>query len=205
MTTTFEVVAVVEGHGEVSAVPELLRRLAAAIDPNRAVHVHQPVRGPRSKLVRPEDASRYLELAVRKLDGARGAVLVLFDADDDCAATLGPKMLTAYCNVRREVSLSVVLAVAEFESWFLASAESLRGRRGLPDDLVLPPQPEGIRNAKGWLQQRRIDGLAYSSTTDQPALAAVFDLELARRNSPSFDKLWRDVARLMAETAEPVD
>lgn len=37
-----------------------------------------------------------------------------------------------------------------------------------------------------------------SEVTDQPALAALFDLDQARRGAPSFDKLWRDLARLLA-------
>lgn len=199
MTEPFVVVPVVEGHGDVNAVPILLRRIGFEIEPDRFIDVRSPVRGHRSKLSQPAEAERYLELAIRKLDGQPGAVLLLLDADDDCAATLGPQLLEVRRRLRRDVAVSVVLAVAEFETWFLAASESLRGRRGLADDLESPAAPESIRDAKGWLQKRRTDGLSYSPTTDQPALTAVFDMAAARDASPSFDKLWRDVERLMDE------
>jgi hypothetical protein len=91
-----------------------------------------------------------------------------------------------------------VLAVKEFEAWFLAAAPSLAGKRGLPDNLEPPADPEQIRDAKGWLQKRRTDRLAYAPTVDQPALAAVVDLAQVRARSSSFDKLWREVERLLA-------
>lgn len=200
MTSPFIVAPVVEGQGEVAALPVLLRRLAARIDPNRGVEVRPPVRSHRSKMAKPAEAERYLELAIAKLADSGGAVLVLLDADDDCAATLGPELLAACKAIRTDVPVSVVLAVAEFEAWFIASADSLRGRRGLSTDLEAPENPEAIRDAKGWLRTRRTDGLGYSPTLDQPALTALFDLDAARAGSASFDKLWRDTERLMTET-----
>jgi hypothetical protein len=88
--------------------------------------------------------------------------------------------------------------MCEFEAWFLAAATSLAGQRGLRADLVPPPEPEAKRGAKEWLAANRTDGYAYSETTDQAALAAVFDLDQARR-ADSFDKCFRDVERLLRE------
>ncbi len=201
MTRPFVVASVVEGQGEAAALPVLLRRLVAEIDPDRPSQILPPVRVNRTKMTRPSEAEKYLGLAMAKLGDQLGAVLVLLDADDDCAATLGPELLRICRNIRPDVSVSVVLAVAEFEAWFLASADTLGGRRGLPADLEAPADPETIRDAKGWLRARRIDGLGYSPTVDQPALAALFDLATARARAASFDKLWRDVERLMNETA----
>jgi hypothetical protein len=197
----FTIVPIVEGHGEVSAVPILIRRLAEHIDPARSVDVRKPIRGHRSKLVRPDEAKRFLDLAVQKLGDQRGAVLVIIDADDDCPAELGPQLVSACRSIRGDVPVSVVLAVCEFEAWFLAAAESLRGVRGLAADLERPANPEAIRDAKGWIKRSRTDGLSYSETTDQAALTAMFDLDLATQRSSSFRKLRRDVQRLMG----PVD
>jgi hypothetical protein len=195
------VVPVVEGHGEVRALPILLRRIGQRIDPERFIDVRQPIRGHRSKLTRRSEAERFLQLAVQKLGHEKGSVLVLIDADDDCAATLGPELVQVCQDLRPGLPVSVVLAVMEYEAWFLAAAQSLRGCRGLPDDLDPPDSPESFRDAKGWIQSRRIDGLAYGETTDQPALTAIFDLDQARATSASFDKLWRDVERLMTDTS----
>ena len=63
--------------------------------------------------------------------------------------------------------------------------------------LNCPPTPEGIRDAKGWLGNRMARG--YSPTADQPVLTDLFDLALARR-APSFDKLVRELTRLLTPT-----
>lgn len=198
MTSLFGLASVVEGHGEVGALPILLRRVVEEIDPARASDIRRPIRVNRGTMLRQGQLERYVDLAARQLGGS-GAVLVLLDEDDDCAATLGPQLNERARSHFPHVPLAVVVAVKEFEAWFLAAADSLAGRRGLPDDLRAPDEPERIRDAKGWLQARRIDGLAYAPTVDQPALAASFDLATARTRARSFDKLWREVARLMDE------
>lgn len=201
MSPIFSVAVIVEGHGELSAMPVLLRRMVATIDPARSVRIAPPIRIPRSLAVKPGELERRVELAARRVKADAGAVVVLLDADDDCAATLGPDLLERMRSQRRDVPSAMVLAVREFEAWFLAAATSLAGKRGLTPDLAPPPEPDEVRDAKGWLQDRRTDGLAYSPTVDQPALAGAFDMAQARHASPSFDKLWRDVERLLSETA----
>jgi hypothetical protein len=95
----------------------------------------------------------------------------------------------------------VVLANREFEAWFLAAAPSLSGKRGLVEGLTLPRDAERPRDCKGWLSAHRVDGRGYKPTSDQAALAATFDLQMARKHSSSFDKLWRDMERLLRATA----
>lgn len=196
----FVVVPIVEGKGEVEAAPILVRRVVGAIDPLRTVDVRRPLRAHRAKVVKEGELERYVDLAALK-GGAQATVLVLLDADDDCSATLGPVLLDRAATHRSDVALSVVLAAREFEAWFLASVGSLRGLRGLPVDAEAPTDPEAVRDAKGWLQERRTDGFAYSPTVDQPALTAAMDLDLARSGSPSFAKLWRDLERLLEASA----
>jgi hypothetical protein len=74
----------------------------------------------------------------------------------------------------------------------------LRGHRDLPVDLGSPRDPEAIRGAKEWLDRHMPRGRAYIETVDQPALAARFDLALARR-ARSFDKCYREIVRLLAD------
>lgn len=187
---------IVEGHGEVDAVPLLLRRVALAIRPDLSVHVEQPLRVSRNKLVKPGELERTVELAGRRV-GPQGAVLLLLDSDDECPAHLAPALLSRARKTRSDLAIGVVLAKREFEAWFLAAAESLRGKRGLSPNLTAPEEPESIRGAKEWLTAHMEPGRKYVETLDQPALAAIFDLELARRAS-SFDKFYRDVASLLA-------
>jgi len=191
---TIRLACVVEGHGEVQAVPVLIRRVAQVLDPALALQIIPPIRTPRSRLVKPRELERAVELAARKL-GGRGAILVLLDADDDCPKQLGPQLLKRAISTRRDLPIAVVLAKREYEAWFLAAAESLRGQRGLPEDLSSPLDPERIRGAKEWLRDK---GMIYSETVDQPALTQRFDLELARR-ADSFDKCYREISRLIGE------
>jgi hypothetical protein len=122
--------------------------------------------------------------------------VILLDADDDCAAVVAQALLDRARAARGDRKIAVVVAVREYEAWFLAAAGSLRGVQGLPDDLTGPLHPEDVRGAKEWLGSRISSG-AYSPTVDQRALTSRFDLELARRNSPSFDKWCREVARIL--------
>jgi Domain of unknown function (DUF4276) len=191
------IACIVEGHGEVEALPILIRRIGATVDAGIVLDVKKPIRVGRSKLVKQGEIERSVELAAARTSG-RGGILILVDADDDCPAKLGPDLLRRARSARSDVPLAVVLAKREFEAWFVAAATSLAGRRGLATDLAPPPDAEAKRDAKGWLTEHRTDGNAYSETTDQAALAAVFDLEQARR-ADSFDKCIRDMTRLIRE------
>lgn len=192
---TFDLACIVEGHGEIEAIPVTIRRIANLVAPKLALKIHEPFRVPRNRLVKPDELERSVELAARRA-GRNGAILIVLDGDDDCPAALGPELLARAQKARSDIPIRVVLAKREFEAWFLASAESLRGRRGLASDLEAPSDPEAIRGAKEWLTARMGPGQRYVETLDQPALAAVFDLERARRGAPSFDKLFRDVLGL---------
>ncbi|MGH3679104.1 MAG: DUF4276 family protein [Natronosporangium sp.] len=194
------IATVVEGHGEVAAVPVLLRRMAAQIVPDTWVEVPRPYRVGRGSLLAPYGLERAVA-AVAEHGGPATGVLVLLDADDDCPAELGPELLARAHAARPDRPGSVVLANREFEAWLVAAAPSLRGRRGLATDLTVPVDAEQRRDCKGWLSEHRTDGRSYKPASDQAALTAVFDLQLARKNSRSFDKLWRDVERLLREAA----
>jgi hypothetical protein len=94
-------------------------------------------------------------------------------------------------------SVSVVLASREYESWFLAAIESLRGHRGIMGSAMVPEGVEEIRGAKERLQDLMEEGCYYSETVDQPALSELFSFDEARTHSASFDKLWRDIEHIL--------
>ncbi len=190
---------IVEGHGEEPSVPILLRRVLHELGQPLHPNILPPSRVSRGKLVKQEEFQRALELMARKV-GNEGRILVLLDADDDLPCVLGPRLLEWARKSRPDRDTSVVVAKPEYESWFLAAAASLRGKRGLPADLEPPPSPEAVRDAKGWLNHRMPDG--YSETLDQPALTSIFDLSAARR-SDSFDKFFREVGRLFGLAVPP--
>jgi len=130
-----------------------------------------------------------------------GGVLSLLDADDDCPATLGPSLLARARASCTDVPVCVVLPSREYESWFLAAASSLAGQHGFPEGMQTPEHPdEKPRDAKGWLTHQRGRHTPYKPVIDQAPLTSAMDLALARTNSPSFDKLHRDVTRLLTGT-----
>jgi len=187
------VVCIVEGQGDVGALPVLLKRLVKLVNPDVYVDV-QPFRVSRSKLVLLGELERAVERAGRGLR-LPGAVLIVIDSDDDCPKELAPALLARATRIAAgRWPVGVVLAKREFESWFIAAAESIAGTSGLRADFVAPTDPESIRDAKGWLQRAMPPGRKYSETVDQASLAAKFDFNSARR-APSFDKMYREIER----------
>jgi hypothetical protein len=122
-------------------------------------------------------------------------VLILLDADEDCPAQLGPNLLTfARDEADPAVEIACVLANLEYETWFVAAAESLDTYLELPAGFRPPEAPEEARHKKAWIQQR-FRGGKYVETRHQPAMTSAMDLTLCRRRSPSFDKLCRELER----------
>jgi hypothetical protein len=156
----------------------------------------------RGKLTSAGGVERAVSAAALRVDTA-GGVLVLLDADDDCPATFGPVLLERARVARSDLPVSVVLANREFETWFIAAAESLAGAHGFPDDLTAPADPEQIRGAKEWLGKRKTDGRPYKPTVYQAPMASAFDVEAARSGSPSFDKFCRDTRALLTYGSSP--
>ena len=194
---TVKIGCIVEGHGEVEAVPILIRRVAACHYPELTTVIPTPIRIPRNKVFKVGELERAVGLAVRNIK-QQGAIFIILDSDDDCPAQLGPSLLHRISQIFRNMPIAVVLAKHEFEAWFLAAAASLRGKRGLRSDIDPPNDPEAIRGAKEWLRDRMQSGKTYRSKRDQPALAALFDIEQARQ-ADSFDKCYRDIVRLLGE------
>ncbi len=195
---------IVEGDGEVAAVPILLRRWNQEFAPDAVFHVLKPIRQPRDRLLQNKGdcLQKSINLAVGKLrqlsiPGAKELILVLVDADKECAATAGPKLQSLARSLRSDMDIVCVLAVWEYETWFVSAAESLCQYLHLDETTTLPEDPEGEHCRKGWIE-RRFRGVKYVEPIDQPKLTSALDLTVCRRRSPSFDKLSREIEmRLM--------
>lgn len=192
------IASIVEGHGEVAAVPVLVRRIAQRVAPGVGISVPKPYRVQRQRFVKSDEVERCVEFVARR-SGPEGRLLILLDANGDCPKDVADEVRRRARATRADRRISVVLANMEYEAWFLAAIESIAGRRGIPQDIVPPRQPETVRDAKSWLSKQMTEGHSYSPSADQPALTAVFDMEMARRNARSFDKLYREVESLLCE------
>jgi hypothetical protein len=192
---------IVEGYGEVTAVPELLRRLC-----NQAgvfqIGVNRPIRKRRHELVNEDPLRQTVQLALLQEDC--GSILILFDADDDCPKELAPRLRRWAQDEARSTPCTVVIAKREYEAWFLATIESLRGKRGIRSDATSHPDPEGPRGAKEQLEQRLDPGCSYRETIDQVALTAQFDLHEAFLRCRSFRSLVGAFGRLAEGMGVPL-
>jgi uncharacterized protein DUF4276 len=210
MRPKLRILAIVEGHGEQTAVPVLLRRWfqhrrfrefetpdlairASGAGALKCDHVADDELG----------IEYYVEMAARERpDG----ILVLLDSDDECqerARTpsrlgLGPELLQRALAVAPHIPIEVVVAHREFEVWFLAALASLRRAGHLPREVRLPTplsDIESIRDCKKRLKP--LLGRPYEETTDQTDFtgALPFTPVMARR-SRSYRKLLKALEAL---------
>jgi Domain of unknown function (DUF4276) len=175
----------------VSAFPELLRRLIAAAAVT-GVEVARPIRRHRPELVHEEKLKTTIGLARAQPDC--GAILILFDGDDDCPKELMSRLRPWAVAAAGSTPCEIVIAHREYEAWFLCAVESLRGLRGIDSTATSHTEPETIRDAKGALEKRMTPPNGYAETTDQVALSARFDMAAAYRASRSFRRLARAFA-----------
>ena len=193
---------IVEGYGDVAALPILLRRFVeeAQVWP---VQVGRPIRRPRHRLVEEVGVKQAVRLAL--VQPNCGAVLILLDGNSDCPADLGPTVQSWATEAADGVPCSVILAHREYEAWFLAAIESLRGHRGVRIDADPHPIPENPRGAKEQLESRMQPGTSYVETLDQPAFSAVFSMSVAYNGSRSFRKLADSFGKLVRAMGYDID
>lgn len=197
------VAPIVEGHGEDLAIRILLQRLWTELLGGEYIEVLKPIRSHRTKMTQSSELERALGLAVLKLRESRSSdpslVLILLDADEDPACVLGPDLLKRARASRQDTDISCVVAAVEYETWFVAAAQSLQEFLDLSEGLV-PRDPETSRSGKAWVQ-RRFKGIKYSPAVDQPSMTSRMDLRQARERSPSFDKLCRELEKRLKKAS----
>lgn len=179
---------IVEGHGEVSAVPVLLRRLRDAAHAY-TFRVNHPIRRKRSELV--EELKLRTSVQLARATPECAGILIMLDADDDLACLIGPQLLNWARAEARGIPCEIVVANREYEAWFLGSLESLRGSCGIAPSAISSPHPENIRDAKGAVQAHMTPGVPYSPTAHQASLTAKIDFRKVYQACPSFQKLVR--------------
>ncbi len=213
-----------EGHGEVHALPILIRRLLEQRQTRGEFYVDPHViRDGPSHLVKWDKGAgkpdcsgwvKRIELAVRTRDV--GAILAVYDGDaatfpagsNDafCAMTAARLMAAAATSAGagKMFSLSVVFACKEYETWIVAGIESLAGRR-LPDGrLIIPagttfPPGEPETHSKAWLLR---NCPSYRPRRDQASLTELLDLNVVRaKKLRSFQRLENSLDQLTKAVA----
>ncbi len=181
---------IVEGHGEVDALPVLLRRLQVQCG-SFELKIGRPYRANRSQLLQKGSLQSAIGVLSAQADECSG-ILILFDGDDDCPRELGPRIQRWAQEQARGTPCEVVVAWREYEAWFLASVGSVLP--GAPEH----NDPEGPRDAKGALSARMPAGRSYQPRVDQPPFTARFDMAAAYRRCRSFQRMVRAFGSLGA-------
>jgi hypothetical protein len=210
----YVIVPIVEGHGEVAAVPILLKSwLRFRRYPNVEVDVNGPVRAAgKGALKVAHDRENelgieyYLGIALRRRPDA---ILVMLDADEDCPRKLAPELLArARTMVPADYPIGVVVAKREYEAWFLAAFPSRCFRQSLMDQGFRPQRqslPRGMDVEEVADCKVRIAGLIglgkYEERVHQPALTRIlpFTPGMSRR-SRSFRKLQEELHELLIKS-----
>jgi hypothetical protein len=140
-------------------------------------------------------------LCQRATPGIPKLLLLLMDSEEGCPAELGPKLLGWARKARSDADICCVLAHPMFETWFAAGAASLAGYNGIPANLATPDDPEGQGLGKTWLK-RQLLTRKYHEPTDQRKFVSRLDLALCRQHSPSFARLYRELAHRVPGASE---
>lgn len=196
--------SIVEGHGEEQSLRTLVNNILHSLQSDIYPEVRKPFRINKDKLksVRLGELERYAEMALVR-GGPNTRLLILVDADDDCPAELGPQFAGRVQTVAQrypQSRYSVNVANREYEAWFIASLETIAPPAGieLQQSSRIPTCAETIRGAKEWISERMPAGQSYSPTADQARFTSALDVALARQRSQSFDRLCREIQRLLS-------
>ena len=196
------IVPIVEGHGEEKAFPLLLRRLLAEEYCRFDITIDHPLNAKSwNNLLRAGGIERFLERAALRANAA--GIIVLLDLDEaDCAADLARELAARARGRGLHLPVAIVVVVRAYEAWFIASIETIRGRRVkglkfLPGDVEPHPQPETIRSPKSWLKEKLVAGRGYVEPRDMPPLTDLLDYALVRQRCRSFHRLGHAIEQLI--------
>lgn len=171
---------IVEGVGDVAAVPVLLRRLVQEVHDRYDVQIARPYRYGDLQKVK-GNINRLLLVAAK--EGM--PILWTLDCDDGCVVDWVTE-LEKQLPDPLPVPLKFAFFVREYECIFLAEKHCLV-QLGISAQVHtnIPPDAESVRGAKGLISRLMPYGRAYKETVHQAQLTAKLDLSIALQESRS--------------------
>ncbi len=180
-----EIVPIVEGDGDAKAVRVLLDRLFAETGRQADWAVGTPIRAKsRGNLTKADGLERFVEVARRRHPGA---IMVLVDADKDCARDLARRLVERIDGADSRGSVVVVCPVRRYEQWLRAGLD-----QASPD-----LEFDGLGDPKGWIQANIPDANPYKPALHQAELTRQIDLPRAAR-CRSFRRLQHAIEQVIA-------
>ena len=191
---------IVEGSGEETAAPELMRRLLFEHFERYDLNVRRPYNAKGvGGIDRAGGLEHFLELA-RGAEECAG-LLVLRDTEREnrnCPPDLAYSLAERTQALGLPFPVVIVCATCEYESWFLAGLESIKANFAqLKPDAIFEGDPEQECNAKGWLTDHMVGDRAYKETIDQVKMTTFLDISHTIKQSRSFQRLVHAVEELL--------
>lgn len=209
----YKIQPIVEGPGDVSAVPVLLRRILGESLGIQQWQVLKPIKTEGcGNMTKPGGIERFV-LRAQKEPGC-SAVVIIIDGDaaeklpqnqrlrDDCPPAFARWFSHRIQTIAPQIPVVVIVVQREYEAWFLASMETIAGRRkngmpGLRDNVHCDGDPENYPDPKAWINARLSRGYSYSETRDQENLTKLINLQIVRTRSRSFRRLIHAVEEIV--------
>lgn len=201
-----KIVPIVEGTGDLLAVPELLKMVLISLNRTN-VYIDAPLNAHgKGNLTIAGGVEKFIKNAFTRRDC--GAVLVLIDADEKknggkCAVAQANALVKRVKQVGILFPVAVVVANCEYENWFLASLDSIKGKNwgeqsGISADAKYEGGVEDKCNVKTWLTEHLPTVRIYREAIDQAVLTRLIDIDRAKTNSRSFRRLCHAVEEMLA-------
>ncbi len=186
---------IVEGHGEIPAVPILIRKILAA----QEIHDVQPLPAWRHGEY-PSVTKKFDNIFLAAIK-ENSPILWVMDFDSKefaCPVEEAQRLLARAEELRPGWPIKIAFLVKEYETLFLIDETATRKVfPDIPAKKSFPEHPENIRGAKEWLSiARPSPGSAYKETVHQAKITAHLNLDLLRTRSPDFAHLERAVLEL---------
>lgn len=186
---------IVEGHGEIPAVPILIRNILAA----QGIHDVQLLPAWRHGEY-PSVAKKFDNIFLAAIK-ENAPILWVMDFDSkvhDCPVKEAQNLLVRAEALRPGWPIKIAFLSKEYETLFLIDETATRKVfPDIPTKTPFPENPENIRGAKEWLSKARPSpGSAYKETVHQAKITAHLNLDLLRAHSSDFAHLERAVVEL---------
>jgi hypothetical protein len=186
-----KIVPIVEGLGEVGAVPNLLSKMlhfqnCYDIYPDKPLNAKGI-----GNLTEPEGVEKFVKAAATRPDC--GAILILVDADEECALTRSLDFARRIQVLGIPYPVVIVAAKQMYENWIIASIETIRGQMlesgdRIPIDIKQRDDIESC-NGKYVLKSWLPPGKSYNEPIDQLMFTRLIEIEHVIPRSRSFRRL----------------
>ncbi len=202
-----KIIPIVEGEGDMRAVPILLRRVLHEVFQQYTWNVARPKKAHSLSALR-KRLSDYIRYAEMERDAQ--AILILLDLDDGCPAIEAQQLADDIRAASPQLPVAIILAHREYEAWFLASVDTIAQQEGQKyhftptflQNATVPANAENIRDAKGWLSKHMLPGYRYKETAHQPSMTTLIDFDIAVQRSRSLRRLLHAVELLIQNVGQ---